>query len=1047
MDRGLTLQERTRIAFKKLKASVYFDKTQLPLRDELVEFEESAKVDDLIDDLAINLEATEKDWNEYQKRIIGKINTHVFPKKLSNGDNDERKPVIIFNTDSEPITLKEAQYFLDMPVTGHILGALWVLSVGIEMDDRRDPEKQLMYEYSYGNRLRKNLINPESGDITYSPGLFEPYFSQYESWRDKALEYAKNRLDDKQDALILSMDFKSFFYSVNIPKRTFNEILNEEPEKPWKKRLHEFVYKVLRKYSEILNQKNKDLGIGTRTILPIGYLPSNILSNWILTPFDNAIVKRWNPVYYGRYVDDIIIVDKVEKNSPLRKGQLGKASLKLSAEDVIKYYFSACPVTRDLSKECKEGQPLLYHEESQFRVNPEIFYHDSPNGIKSNLLVQNDKVKVFYFREGATRALLDCFRTQIAQNASEFRYLPDMDMVLTENNYSEIFCLSNDDSIHKLRGVTGVKLNKFSLSKFLGKYRKVGGMIRDKKENAFDKDLLTVMDKRVLIENYTLWERLLEIMLVNDRLKNYEKLVVKIFESINDLNGNERYEDSKYALLKTLRAAIARTTALRWGLGMKGLLKAIEEAAAKRLSLKDDEFVNIFSEKTLIDLRGKYLRTRMVNKYIMPLLVDYIRLKDCIVEEDHESTDICLNKLEDVMKYIEQDPPSYRYYPYIIPPQDLSFAIACCDISSSRIMENPEVQKVLVENRYREWNYPNREEHVSALDKVDVLKFKDDHDIKLPADDFDVNVMSSYAISVSNGTANKLRVAIGNARLHDKDFLLALTGRPNRSYDRYNQLSKLFRLALEESVELLVLPENYLPWEWIPDVARLCANNQMALVTGVEHIISTERTVYNLTAVILPYRQNDYKYSHVVYHQKTHFAPEEKRLIQGYRMKPNIGNTFHLFCWRDVWFSVYCCFELASIRERSLFKSLADLTVAVEWNRDITYFSSIIESLCRDLHCYCIQANSSDYGDSRVISPSRTEKRDLVKTKGGKNSTILVEDIDIRALREFQLKEYELQKQDDAFKPTPPDFRPEIVEIKLAGTLWKQLVMASKVKK
>lgn len=37
--------------------------------------------------------------------------------------------------------------------------------------------------------------------------------------------------------------------------------------------------------------------------------------------------------------------------------------------------------------------------------------------------------------------------------------------------------------------------------------------------------------------------------------------------------------------------------------------------------------------------------------------------------------------------------------------------------------------------------------------------------------------------------------------------------------------------------------------------------------------------------------------------------------------------------------------------------------------RKFAYFSSIIELMCRDLHCYCIQANSSGPGDSRVLHP------------------------------------------------------------------------------
>jgi len=47
-----------------------------------------------------------------------------------------------------------------------------------------------------------------------------------------------------------------------------------------------------------------------------------------------------------------------------------------------------------------------------------------------------------------------------------------------------------------------------------------------------------------------------------------------------------------------------------------------------------------------------------------------------------------------------------------------------------------------------------------------------------------------------------------------------------------------------------------------------------------------------------------------------------------------------------------------------------------------------------------------------------------MKLKGGKNDTVVVEDLNINALREFQLKYFERIKadQDDSFKPVPPDW-------------------------
>ena len=71
---------------------------------------------------------------------------------------------------------------------------------------------------SYLNPAQETIdsINQTKNNITFSPSLFQPYFSQYEDWRDKGLKLAKNCLIEKQDALILTLDFKSFFYNIEI---------------------------------------------------------------------------------------------------------------------------------------------------------------------------------------------------------------------------------------------------------------------------------------------------------------------------------------------------------------------------------------------------------------------------------------------------------------------------------------------------------------------------------------------------------------------------------------------------------------------------------------------------------------------------------------------------------------------------------------------------------------------------------------------------------------------------------------------------------------
>lgn len=1044
----MTNLERIEIAYKKLKATVFFDKTLLPLRDEIVSFEESVSEEQPVPSELLRMEQALFDgenWEAYRDTILDSVGVLVYPKQLKSIDED----TAIFNSDSVPIELKKAQYFIDLSVQGHILGALWVLTFGAALDKNTSADNpDGMYEHSYGNRLRKKLLNDETKDYTFAPGLFEPYFSQYESWRDIALEKAKERLKDEQDALILTLDFKSFYYSVDIPKHMFDGFVEKEAES-WKQRLNDLVYEILAQYSKTLKQviaAGAEPELGERTILPIGFLPSNILANLVLTPFDDAITKYWNPVYFGRYVDDIIIVDKVEANSSIYKlARSTKKGKRLDARTVINMFL------------CRDDLPHIMEETEAgsgiYKINPALL---SAEG--SNIVVQDKKVKLFYFQAGATKALLNCFQSKIKDNVSEFRLMPELDAVYVYQNYSEIFQLKNEDSINKLRSVTGVKIDKFALSKFLGKYRKVGGMIEDKEEDVFARDVKMIFDERTLIENYSAWERLFEIFMVSDRVDLIRDISVKILKAL------DRYEVSvelcaedvsvHNGLVKMLRAALCRVLALRWGKPcdkeIVRLAKELKDCLQKSSARISPELFSWFDEQELRKKRFAYCRTRMINKYILPLPIDAVLEK--LSEKDEADTR--LYSLESMGRLLSNNWYErlgyYRYHPYLVQPQDLSFALVYEKIRSGDSLLTPYDQREKISNLFIAMNYPMSDEsrNTYSLENIRVL----------PRTGRNVTDSRRWYATVldcaENEKKDKLCIAVGSARLRDEDFIQVLDRKPNRSYKRYRSTAEVFDIVLkakEQKVDLLVLPENFLPFEWLPVVMRVCANNQIALVTGIEHVIGELKQpngkeaqsmkagcrgqVYNLTAVILPYMKDDYKFVHVAFHNKVEYSPGEIELINGYRYDYHKGDTYQLFCWKDVWFPVYCCYELTSIRDRSIFQTYADLVIAVEWNKDVPYFSNIVESLVRDMHCYCIQSNSSNYGDSRALQPADTNRRDIIKTKGGKNNIALIDTINIKELRDFQVKSIALQKKNGPFKQTPPDFDQNILAMKRDGTL------------
>ena len=95
--------------------------------------------------------------------------------------------------------------------------------------------------------------------------------------------------------------------------------------------------------------------------------------------------------------------------------------------------------------------------------------------------------------------------------------MPEEENILEAGDYSQIFQLHYADSINKLSGIDGVEINKYELSKFLGKYLRVGGLINDKKESMFIDDILRIFNSRVVIENYLLWEKVLEILIIENK--------------------------------------------------------------------------------------------------------------------------------------------------------------------------------------------------------------------------------------------------------------------------------------------------------------------------------------------------------------------------------------------------------------------------------------------------------------------------------------------------------------------------------------------------
>ncbi len=1034
----MDISEQLERAYKKLKASVYFDKTQLILRDKVVEYEEINDLPRRFYEIAAILTNDDNEkWKQYQNDLLGTIDVLEFPKKLSK----DNKGKIIVNESADEVVVDELQHFIDIDVEGQILGVFWILTIGILLDKE-------VYEHSYGNRLKRNLIKEDTNQTTFSPYLFKPYFEQYESWRNNALSYAEKCIDNKQDVFIFTMDFKRFFYSVKITEDQFDNFFanysegsNEEKANLLAiKRINKFVFKVMKRYSkEVKWEHNKDV------FLPIGFFPSNIISNWYLGEFDSAISNRWNPVYYGRYVDDIIIVDKIEKNSEIYKKAKDNS---LTQEEVINYFLCRCRANSNsicemnlgllVELSIKEKKILFDNDQLKkvaYKINNSVLHNKN-----ARIVVQNDKVKVFYFKAGGSKAVINNFRKTVNENKSEFRYMPDDNAILHDCEYSEIYELKRDDSVNKFRSIDSVSINKYSLSKFLGKYRSVSCLIKDKRESKFESDILKIFTTKVIVDGFIFWERVIEILILNDNFELAFEFIKKIVITCSKIriSNHPNSEKLQSTMIKHLHSSYVRVLSLSWG------AKAERNVIKVSKLIQDNILVNLhssFEKAEMLRCRQNYCVSRMCNKYVLPSLIDIIigttdEYISNFREDFNDKSQINLSDFNSFIKYAKHFKlkNEYIYYPYLITLQELEMCLYIKQIYKkiqTASLDLERLKKLYVSINYR----TKGSGQLENVSKANITFPNNAKEIKLHANQ----------VRSDNKLSGTYSIAIANAKLESSNLLGVLTDKPIRSYKRYQKLASIVKQAIKEKAEVLIMPEAYVPFEWLQILARTASKNKMAIITGVEHIkvehIKTEYDkIMNYTAVILPYIEtNGGCSSHIILHNKVHYSPEEKRIIEGYGCKYVKGDSYDLICYNDLWFSVYCCFELSSITDRSLFATYTDATIAVEWNQDTNYYSNIIESLGRDLHCYCIQVNTSDYGDSRIVKPSRTEEKDIVRTKGGRNDTVLMSEIDVYALRKFQIKEFELQKDDKSFKPTPPDFDRKIVKKKIDKELWEYI--------
>ncbi|BDW35001.1 hypothetical protein JNE170426_45000 [Escherichia coli] len=240
--------------------------------------------------------------------------------------------------------------------------------------------------------------------------------------------------------------------------------------------------------------------------IPIGFTSSAILSNWYLMGFDKDIKSKINPSYYGRYVDDILLVF----SSPdIKKEDKG--------EEVIKF------IERTLNGFIKQAA----NDEKGFTLTES--YHELP--------IQKDKLIFHYFNKDHSLAGLQVFKQEIENRSSAFRFLPEEHISSDLDKFAYDILL--DGSANKFRSIVGLAENETELSKYISSHILAHRLCNLPSNENTLKQITLFFKGENSLRFSRLWEKVLSYTLITRKYGFSIAFYKQIKESINKMKWKE----------------------------------------------------------------------------------------------------------------------------------------------------------------------------------------------------------------------------------------------------------------------------------------------------------------------------------------------------------------------------------------------------------------------------------------------------------------------------------------------------------------------------
>ncbi len=934
-------------AYKKIKSYYYYDKTLLYIKMKIVEFEADEKFNNNLEMLSKNLF---EDNIEYFDGLKKQIKICVLPKTFKNITGDTR--LIRGNIDKNK-KISKVNFTIDVPVELLILDLMWALFIKKIYAGHYGE-----FNYSHAGRFKKGVFKKEENLIEgidfKSNRCFEPYFQCYTEWRNGALDSAMETCKN-ENTVMISFDLKSFYYYIDFDFREFAKLFANDELYNRIEFLTSIIRDIYSKYTELVVKYKKGIKkSANKTVFPIGLISPLVLRDIALEGVDNSIEKGLNPKYYGRYVDDMLIV--------VGTGQIEYISAEEIIEDIL-----------------IKNQIL-----NAKNTNGEYEFFAEPSA-----KLQGEKVNCFYFEKGKENILLDVYCEELKKNSSEANLLPDID-VLSDSFNSRAYTMNSRDESMKIRNLEFMESDNYNATLF------INGLKMILKNTSYDKkyiesylsDIIDFYSGSQVIEFSNTWRTIFELLILckdKDKANMFYYNVKKEIEglSFEYIEDGEIYSKKKNAVLNKLK---------------QSLLYKLDISIALAVALD----YNRGKLKKHRILGKKIRKTNMISHNMVSFPLINYSIDDSINEIPLINMD--LNKiLSDAnirKRLFKLDEEKIRWSPRFIHLHELYFCIFYFTIGNRDKVtrsDNDSIFKSYIRMNCLSKNIPN---------PIIYDEEKYFHELNIVRKDVEIS---------HNWDDRNTKVGLVNTKINEDEVIdILLNPAKGITVKKKQGLYKILNAAKEENVKYLVFPEFYMPALWLSDIGSFTKQYGITVISGLQYIACNQR-VFNTVCVIASTCGKTYFKNMIpLFREKNYYAPEEvvELAALNYVCKDPRQAAYYMINNGKEKFSTILCFEFTDIASRLIMKGEVDFLCVPQLNRDTNYFSSIVESAARDLHTLIVQANTSKYGDSRVTGPYKTDYKDILKIKGGENDILIVGDLEIRELQKFKNNYYsDFEKQ------------------------------------